>query len=191
MNIEPQPEFSRPFNPEKLKANGAAVEISATPSECAALAERLGLIELKTLNARLELQRQATAAGPEVIVEGDFSAQVVQPCAVTLDPIESCVASRLRVRYMSRQAFAELEAGDDHEIVLDMDEDDTEPLPDGDLDLGELVAQYLALSLVSYPRKEGVDLSGIGIKSEDEEGLSSKTGKTSPFSVLKKLYDKG
>ena len=182
-------EFSRPIGLEKIKTNGMEVEISATPQECEALARRFGLIAVKGVEARLDLCRHERAGGPEYTVTGDFSADVVQACAITLEPIESSVASRLAVRYMSPQAFEEVEERYDHDIPLDLEEEDIEVLPEGVLDLGELVAQYIAISLPPYPRKEGLDLSAFGIKAEDDQGLQSSKEEASPFSILKKIYD--
>lgn len=182
-------EFSRPVGLDKIKPQGMRLDIAATPEECARLAKRFDLIALKGLEAHLELRRRDGAGGVEYIVQGDFSADVVQPCAITLEPIESCVASTLAVRYMSPQAFEEFEEQQGEEYSLNMDEEDAEILPQGDLDLGEVVAQYLAISLDSFPRKPGADLSALGIDGKDDPGLPSSQEKVNPFSILKKLYD--
>lgn len=182
-------ELSRPIGLEKIKTQGMHVDISASPQECQALARRFGLIAVKKLEARLELCRRDGAGGLEYTVQGDFSADVVQSCAITLEPIETCVASGLAVRYMSPQAFEEIEEQQGQEFSLGLEEEDIEILPDGVLDLGELVAQYLAISLESYPRKQGIDLSAFGIEPDDEQGSQPGEGKANPFSVLKKIYD--
>lgn len=182
-------EFSRPIGLEKIKTTGMELEISATPDECKALARRFDLVGINRLDARLDLRRHEGAGGAEYVVAGDFSADVVQPCAITLEPIETCVASKLAVRYMSPQAYEEFEERHDQDTPLDLEEEDIEVLPDGVLDLGELVAQYLAISLESYPRKQGVDLSAFGILTEEDHGAQPKEGKVNPFSILKKLYD--
>ena len=189
MTIAEQIEFSRPLALEKIKTPGMEVEISATPQECERLARRFGLIGVKRVEAKLDLCRREGAGGAEYVVRGDFSADVVQTCAITLEPIESSVASRLAVRYMSPQAFEEYEERHDQDIPLDLEEEDIDVLPDGVLDLGEIVAQYLAISLSSYPRKQGLDLNALGIKSEDDQDVPSSRQETNPFSILKKLYD--
>ena len=189
MTIVEKVEFSRLLGLEKIKTQGMDVDISATPQECQALARRFGLVAINKLEAKLDLRRHDHAGGPEYTVEGDFSAAVVQPCAITLEPIETCVASRLAVRYMSPQALGEFEEQQGQDLSLGLEEEDIEVLPEGALDLGELVAQYLAISLESYPRKPGIDLGAFGIEPDDEKGAQPKQGEANPFAVLKKIYD--
>jgi hypothetical protein len=56
-------EFSRLFDPAGLGAATKEIRLKARPDERAALARRLGLVELESLTAELLLERE----GPEVI----------------------------------------------------------------------------------------------------------------------------
>ena len=62
-------------------------------------------------------------------------------------------------------------------ILGEIDEADADPIEDGRIDLGELVAETMAIELDPYPRKPGAGFADI---IEDAE-------KPSPFSALSKL----
>jgi hypothetical protein len=61
--------------------------------------------------------------------------------------------------------------------------DQPEPLTNGIVDLGEVAAQFLAISMDPYPRKEGVDIEEFVEEEEAEE-------KPNPFAKLAGLKDK-
>ena len=56
----------------------------------------------------------------------------------------------------------------------------------GPLDLGELLAEHLALAIDPYPRKPGVELEQVLQKN----GIDVKVGRASPFAVLSELKSK-
>lgn len=191
MSIPRKSEFERLVNLNKLPLHEMKMEITASPQECAALAKRFGIADMKRLDARLKLRRYMAAGGPEISITGDFSADVTLTCVITSEPIESCVASSLAVRYMSPQAFEELESWREQQATLPAEEDDIEPLEEGELDVGELVAQYVSVSIDPYPRKAGAGASDSDGEADDDDGRLSLIAERSPFSILKKLYDKG
>lgn len=191
MSIPKKSELERLVNLDKLASHEMKMEITASPQECAALAKRFGIPGMKRLDARLKLRRYMTPGGPEVSIGGDFSADVTLTCVITSEPIESCVASSLAVRYMSPQAFEELESWREQQATLPAEEDDIEPLEEGVLDVGELVAQYVSISIDPYPRKEGAGARDSDGEADDNEGRRSSMPERSPFAILKKLYDKG
>jgi uncharacterized metal-binding protein YceD (DUF177 family) len=112
------------------------------------------------------------AAGGRWTLEGRISAEVVQACVVSLEPVHSTVADSFEI------AFAPMDEDETAEIDLTADPD-TEPLPsDGKLDVGEIVAQQLSLALDPFPRAPGV---GPGDRIESiEEGPA----RTAPFADL-------
>ena len=61
--------------------------------------------------------------------------------------------------------------------------DQPEPLVDGKIDVGEVVAQFLAVAMNPYPRKDGAKVADV-VKSEDEEE------RPNPFAKLAGLKDK-
>jgi uncharacterized metal-binding protein YceD (DUF177 family) len=167
-------EFQRLFGVERLGVSPVSQTIQASPDECAALAQRFGLSALIDLNASLQLYRLADS--DFIRVDGRFEADVVQICVVTLESFPT---------HIEDSFSSDFSTGDANltdflpEIVVDIDEEPVEPIVDGVIDMGELVAQYLSLALDPYPRAPGVSLDAVW-ESPDGKALS-------PFAVLKKL----
>lgn len=168
-----RPEFSRPVDTARLSRDESVHDIAAMPAERAALAQRFDLVSLDSLEARVRLRR---AAGGFIRLTAEFSAEVVQSCIVTLEPVPSRVDEIFTLLYGTVE-----EEGD---VALDGEADIVEPLEDGTIDLGEAVAQQLSLALDPYPRAPGaVDApSPVG----PEQNLSE-----SPFAALIRRLDKG
>lgn len=163
------PEFSRIFPVDKLRDRPVRERIEANAEERAALAQRLNLVALNSLEADLDLQR--VTAGDMVEVSGMFRAKVVQTCVVTLEPFESEVSETYKTYF----------AHESREASLDIPvEDEKAPEPisaNGEIDLGELSAQHLSLALDPYPRKPGATFKPVAEDGAEEE-------KRNPFAVL-------
>ena len=170
-------ELSRRVQADSIGREGAEYEIVADEAECRALARRFGLVALSDLRAAVRLAR----AGRRVRLEGRFAAEVVQTCVVSLEP----VASRLEA------SFARLfvPAGDgaaEAEVVVDPEAEDTEPMVAGRIDIGETVAEEVALALDPYPRAPGAVLEAVG----EEEAAADDAGRR-PFAALASLLENG
>lgn len=162
----PAPEFTRMIDVSRLAAGEKVCDIAATPSERAALAARFGLLDLARLTASVKVSR---IVGGFVRLEADLSADVVQSCVVTLDPVANTVEEHFSLLYGA--AAEEGEA----EIILSGEAEIVEPLGDGVIDIGEVVAQQLSLALDPYPHKPGATVEAM-----QESGLQS------PFAALAK-----
>lgn len=115
-------------------------KIDFDESECAALAARFGFAAVARLSARLKVKR----AGPgHWNVTGKLQAEVTQLCGVTGEPVPESVDFTIEERYCRAS-----EEGTDIDVSLD----GFEPLVDGAIDLGEVVAQTLAISVNPWPR---------------------------------------
>jgi len=173
---EPAPvEFSRIVDIEALADEELLQIIEATPGERAALARRFGLLALDGLRAKVRLRKER---GPQIRVEGEFTAEVVQSCVVTLEPVRSRVADTFSISFAPA---ADLDQGTE----LDLSpwaEDLPEPLVGGAVDIGETVAQQLALALDPYPRAEGVTFAAA-----DYPALSPDRPENGPFAALASL----
>lgn len=179
-----KPEFSRPVRLEEIAGSGGLTQVlRASPEECARLAARFGLLSLRRLQAEVTLCPAVGAAA--VLLSGRLEADVTQACVVTLEPVASKVVSQFAVRYISG-GLAEESAGE--EVELDFAEEDVEPLAGDIIDLGEVVAQYLALALDPYPRKIGAEYAAGGKGEEAAEGGSKEPN---PFAILKNLKERG
>jgi uncharacterized metal-binding protein YceD (DUF177 family) len=139
-------EFSRPIAAESIGSQQQVHEISADAQERRQLAERFGLLALERLDATLELRRHA---GDVIQATGRLRADVVQSCVASLAPVPAHLEVKFEVSYSAA-------AADSPEVELDpLAEDPPEPVIGGAIDLGEAVAQQLAVSLDPYPRAPG------------------------------------
>ena len=121
--------------------------LQASTAECADLAERFGFLELRSLRADVRIFGVAKGSWD---VRGKLVAEVVQSCSMTGEPVAESVDFDLEERYVQA-------VGSDDEIVVDLDE--AEPLDGGRIDLGEMVAQSLAIAVTSWPRSEDAPAS--------------------------------
>ncbi len=180
MSDEQQAEFSRPFDLSGLGRAARPVSLKARPEECRALARRLGLEELKALSAEITLRREASEL---VVAEGSITAEVTQRCVVTDEPFEALVETEFQRRYLLGRAAVGEQVDIDPEA-----EDPPEPLGSEDLDLGEVVAEELALTLDPYPRKPG--LPPLDYSVGEEGAVADEEEKIKPFAALAALKGK-
>jgi uncharacterized metal-binding protein YceD (DUF177 family) len=169
------PEFSRLISVEGITPDKVREEsVRATAEECKALAGRFDLRHLLKLEARLKIHR--VAGGTAIRVAGDIEAEMVQACVVSLQDVASEVAVHFET-FFSEEAIAQ-----EGEIELDLggDENNPEMVHDGQIDMGEVVAQYFSLEINPYPRAPGVSLAA----QMAESGVKVKPG---PFAVLETL----
>lgn len=154
MTSQPSPEFSRPLPPERLGGAPLEMRITADEAERAALAKRFGLLALPRLEARVKVS--VTGPGPRVHLEGHLEAEVVQACVVTLEPVRSTIGQDFVQAYLLAEPGGP-RAGVAREVAVGPgpEDEDPEPLGPAGLDLGEAVAQELALALDPYPHAPG------------------------------------
>lgn len=145
-------EFSREIEVARIPSAGRPFAIAAEPAELVALARRLRVERIDRLEAR------GTVTGDPgdglVAVRGHFEAEVTQLCVVTLEPVSTRVAGSLRRLFLPGAPPAV------REVVVDPLAEEPEPLEGDRLDLGEIVAEELALALDPYPRLPGATLGG-------------------------------
>ncbi|MCP4394624.1 MAG: DUF177 domain-containing protein [Alphaproteobacteria bacterium] len=248
--VKNKPEFSRLFDVETLSESPESMKIKALKGECAALAKRFHVQDVKYLKAEFDLTKMSDG---KVSMEGFYTSNVVQTCVVTLEPVVSHIKGEIDVVFcdaeeitrrdeaLKKKMLAEEErkhqeklkaksgnrncsgcGGDgdaedvrsrnkrsrrvkkaqieeavsddlfDDEGFLSMsfDNAEIEPINDdgGVIDLGEVIAQHLALEINPYPRKEGAVFQDPSPnKHAGEFGLTTSEN---PFAVLASLKDK-
>ncbi len=131
------PEFSRPLAVDRVPRGGCDEKIVADPQECKALAARLAVPAVHALSAEL---RATPWRGGGVKLEGKLVADIEQISVVSLEAFRQHVESPVLRYFMSAAAAAQ-----------DTDAD-IDPIKNGQVDLGEVVAETLALELDPYPR---------------------------------------
>ena len=173
------PEFSRLIAIEGITPDKVRKEtIEANAKECAALAERFDLRELSNLKADLRIRR--VEGGDVVRLEGKITADVVQTCVVSLQDVYAHIDGEFDTFLAEQPKHAAKKFGDEADLGIDDDDSAPEIIAHGQLDLGEIVAQYLSVELDPYPRAPGVSLAA----QLAEAGLEVKNN---PFAVLKNL----
>jgi uncharacterized metal-binding protein YceD (DUF177 family) len=168
------PEFSRTLRADAIGAAPRAMEIAADPAERAALAKRFGLLALDALEADVSLVR----AQEDIVASGRVAAALAQPCVVTGAPVAATIDEPFTIRFRPPPSSAA-----DEEVELGEDELDVMFVEGAEIDVGEAVAQTLALALPDYPRSPEAEtrLREAGVQDEGAAG---------PFSALAGLRDK-
>lgn len=176
--MTPKPELSRPVRPDQVPSSGLEIAVEAGENERSALAARFGILAVNRLTAAVKLKPMR--GGQLVRVKGRLDADVVQACVVTLDPVPERVREDFNVVFGPEIAETE-----DDEIDLSWEEEDApEPMIGGIIDIGEVVAEHLALGLDPFPRKAGATV-GTAFS-----GPSPAEEKPHPFAALARLRQK-
>jgi uncharacterized metal-binding protein YceD (DUF177 family) len=169
--------FSRALTLAQARAHKGAMTITATDAERAAIARRFDLVAVNHLDATLTL----TPDGDALSVTGTLTADLVQRCVATDEPLPAKIAEAIDVRYVpaDRLEAAEAEA----EVELGSEDLDLIGYTAGRVDLGQMIADTLYLALDPFPRHPDADafLAKQGVKSEGEAGA---------FGALAALRDK-
>ena len=144
-------EFSRPIKAAHIRGTPLSYELEADAQTRAALAERFSLPAIAALSGVFVLKHERSG-----IIAADLTmrARVTQLCVVTLEPFETEIEERVALHFVPA---ARLE--DEEELAPEsLEGPDEIPYEDDVIDLGEALAEQLALALDPYPRKPGAEL---------------------------------
>ncbi len=169
----PAPEFSRPL--DVRQAEGKTETLRATEAERQALSRRFDIVAIDRLEATLLLTREGRA----VNASGELSADILQSCAVSAEDFATAIREPLAFRFVPETVGHQ----PDEEIELDADACDEIEYAGSTIDLGEAVAQSLALA---------IDLFVIGPNADEarrKAGLLDETA-SGPFAALAALKKK-
>lgn len=152
--------------------DGERIDLSAAEGERRRIAERLGLRSLDRLEAHATLDRK----GEIVRARGRLKAVLCQSCVVTGEPVDARADEAFDIYFLPEPSSA----SPDEEVELRESDCDVVFHDGGAIDLGEAIADTLALSLDPYPRSAGAEavLKEAGVLTETEAG---------PFAALAKL----
>jgi len=170
--------FQKFYDLSSLSQGGDEVVIAPNEAERAALAKFAGLEKVKSLEARVVLNRPS----PNRFLLGySLRADIVQACVVTLDPVENRIAldfeRELKLAHRQRRGAAP----DTFEAAEGQDEG-PEDIDSPQYDLAAPVMEEFVLAIDPYPRAPGakLDLPEPGVPAADN-----------PFAVLKNLKKQG
>ncbi len=164
------PEFSRRVAVDQIGAGGHKTGIAADAAECAALAGRFGWTRIERLTANANLL--ARAGGVDAL--GTLSATVERACVATGEPVRESVEEAFAIHFVR----ADETAAAAEEVELDEDELDVVEFDGAAVDIGEAVAQTLALSVAPFPRSPAAEtkLREAGVLAEGEVGSAAFAG---------------
>lgn len=161
---------------DHIPPNGEWVTLSPASAQRTAIAARIGVEEVQTLHAQLHLIPHR--GGHVVEVRGNLNACLTQTCVRTLTPMTTTVAEEIAAWFADYDAATaptsptnfpiganlnthlntHLKArrdriqnmGEDLQFIKE-EQDDPEPMNNGQIDLADLVQQFLSLGLNPYP----------------------------------------
>ena len=178
----PAPELSHIADVTELDNKGVEISVAATTEQCAALAARFRIIAIDMLKGSAILR---PAEQGDVMIRGHVEAVVKQACVVSQEPVREEIYEAFEIRFSPHAQEIDLpdlnDAQDIDPAVLDL----PEPLIDGQIDVGEVMAQEVALSLTPYPRKPGAKLTHPDLITQEEAQQ-----RNNPFAELAGLKDK-
>jgi uncharacterized metal-binding protein YceD (DUF177 family) len=140
MSKLPKLEFSRPLITDRVPRMGSHEVFAAEPAECAALAKRFGIPAIQAIKAHLIA---LPYRGGGIKVTGKIEAEIEQISVVSLEVFSSTPKFSVERYFLPPK------------ILVNAIEDDADPIENGEIDLGELVAETIGLELDPYPRKPG------------------------------------
>ncbi len=156
-------EFSRPLQVDRVPKLGSHERLTADDRECAALAARVGIPKIHSLGGFLKI---SPWRGGGLKIAGNLEAEVDQISVVSLE------AFTTKVEYPVERFFLPPRE------TQSTSEEDVDVIENGIMDLGEILAETLALELDPYPRKPGEVFNDL-LESVEPE-------KVSPFAKLKR-----
>jgi uncharacterized metal-binding protein YceD (DUF177 family) len=153
-------------------ADGQRLDLVADEAERMAVAQRLRLAALQRLEAHAVIERE----GHKVRARGRVKAALEQSCIATGDPVAEHVDEPFDISFVPAPSAGSPE----EEIELGAQDCDVVFYDGQAIDLGEAIADTLALSMEPYPRSANAEvaLKQAGVLSEVE---------ASPFAALAKL----
>lgn len=167
-------EFTRQIDVRQAEGKHALLE--ANEAERAALAERFGIVAVNAFTADLTLHRK----GREVLAEGSMAADIVQSCAVSGEDLPVTLREAVALRFVPDDQLDQTH----EEVELEADELDEIPYSGTQIDLGEALAQSLALAIDPF-------LTGPNADEARRRGGILDEAASGPFAALAALKKDG
>jgi len=175
--------FYHQIKVSELGKRASEFNVTATSEECTALAERFGLADIGAVSATVKVLDLPRKEG--VKITGQLKASIVHRSTISLKDVPEELDVPFELLLVSQEVAERM---DNDGTLMDPDAIEYDALEGDDVDLGEIVAQTLSVSMDPYPRVEGEEVEIPKSKhfTLDEPELE----KPNPFAVLKGLKDK-
>jgi uncharacterized metal-binding protein YceD (DUF177 family) len=187
LNTRHDSEFGRLIGIDSIEERGQAFAIEATDQQRHALARRFGVLSIGSLAARGMLTRGANPSNFRL--DARLEAEVAQQCVISLETVVQRIAVDFSREFKTDACFDASDVDDGlHEVFLDLDSDDLpDPVIQGKIDVGEAVAEQLALELDPFPRASEARFDELVLRYQD---IDAKAAAINPFSALASVKEK-
>jgi uncharacterized metal-binding protein YceD (DUF177 family) len=176
-------DFSLKLEIAELDSEAQLYSLVASEADREALVERFDLVSLTKLEADVSVRHKGGQQG--ILIKGQLRASLEQRCIISL----ASVPETLDVPFELLLVDAEMaNRMDEEESYLDPNAPEYDALEGDSVDVGDVVAQTLSISMEPYPKAKGavVDTPKNPHVSLNEPELE----KPNPFAALSKLKDK-
>lgn len=171
------PPWSAPVRLNEIARLAQPVKLAPDAEARARIAKALDLVDLPRLEGEVRLRPWMDG----VELEGEWNADVVYRCGVTVEPFDAALSGRFSVRAVPPDSPHARLAEEADEIEIDLDADDPPDVLEGEaVDLGAYLVEHLALELDPFPRKPGAVFEPPPPENPE-----------SPFAVLRRLKPEG
>ncbi|MDE2184402.1 MAG: DUF177 domain-containing protein [Alphaproteobacteria bacterium] len=168
------PPLHQVFDLTNLSQAGTTARVTATGDDLARLAQWAGVVTVRSFEAVLKLRKLAST---RFAYDAELTADIVQSCVLTLEPIES----RIR-RHILRELKYAPQAESAGELNLSaVDDDLTETIENLHYDITGPLQEEFILAIDPYPRAEH---AAFALPPDSVQGRAEST-----FAVLKKLKE--
>ena len=163
--MHPDPEWHVPVAVADVPHLAQPIIVSADADTRVALARRFDILSIDTVSATITIMQK----GKRYQLSGQLTASLTQTCIATGEPVPATIDQPVTVIFVPENAL-DLDAA--AEIALNPDDLDVVPFSGAVIDLGEAIAQSVALSIDPYPRSPHADdwLRNHGVLKEEEAG---------------------
>ncbi len=183
-------EFSRIFNLDLIKKIGTELVLEASALECEQLAKRFSIPQVIHINAKCILKKLSQKDVGDYCLKVSMNAKVIQQCVVTLNHINESINEDFSIIFLQKSKNkAKIKENEEEKKIIEFEFEDAdlEMITQSEVDLGEYVAEYLSLSMSSYPRQSEVSQDELGFKILNEGEEKELIDKKNPFNVLASL----
>ena len=176
MTIDDELPFSQPVRVRGLPSRGLYLTYEADDEVAERIARENDLISVADFIATARVKPWQRDG---VRVSGKVSAKLVQPCAVTGEPLETSLDEPFEITFVPEDSrLAKPRRSEDSEWILDPEGDDVPDTFNGDtIDLAGLWLETFVLGLDPFARIDGAELPEA----------ATNTVQDSPFAALEQL----
>lgn len=180
MTISDSSVLSRHVNVGQLPRKGRQVRIEPQSEDLLRLADEHGLLSVDRFCADLLV---APWKRDGVRVTGSVTADIVQSCVVSLEPLPASISQPIDAVFVpERSKISRIAEESGGELLLDPEGEDIPDTFSGhSIDVGALCEEFFELALDPYPRKPGAAVAHSEMEAGDTESVPS------PFQKLAQL----